>query len=104
MVGWVAGFFGLIGRTLPDLNHPFRALRRFLGTRLEAAVGQGRLSSTDFSRCVLARSPAHLAVLAVREVAWSDLGTPERVVALRPGRAALRDEIGGPTVVAAAAG
>jgi len=104
MVGWVAGFFGLIGRTLPDLNHAFRALRRFLGTRLEATVGQAVyrwLSSTDFpvrpSRepCAPGGPPGARSRV---------VGSRQRVPALRPGMAALRDEIAGPTMVAAAAG
>src|SRR5262249_48414794 len=40
-----------------------------------------QLPSTDFSREVLMRSPASLAVLRLKDVDWSDLGEPQRVMA-----------------------
>jgi mannose-1-phosphate guanylyltransferase len=107
MVGRVASLLGLIGRTLPDLSRAFLPLRRFLGTRVEAAVAQGvyhGLPSTDFSRGVLGPSPADLAVLPVRGVEWSDLGNPDRVLALRQRMAAPWEEIAPPPVLVTAAG
>jgi mannose-1-phosphate guanylyltransferase len=86
MVGRVATLLGLVGRALPELSRAFRVLRPFLGTPGEAGAARGvyrDLPATDFSRRVLAASPAQLAVLPVRGVAWSDLGRPERVLALR---------------------
>ncbi len=39
------------------------------------------MGPVDFSRDVLERCPAMLAVLPVSGVAWTDLGEPERVAA-----------------------
>jgi mannose-1-phosphate guanylyltransferase len=86
MVGGVASLLGLIDRALPELARAFLPLRRFLGTPVEAAVAEAvyhRVPSADFSRGVLGPSAAHLAVLPVRGVEWSDLGHPERVLARR---------------------
>jgi hypothetical protein len=49
--------------------------------------------STDFSRRVLGESPAQLAGLPVRGVEWSDLGSPDRVLALRRRTAVPWDEL-----------
>jgi mannose-1-phosphate guanylyltransferase len=86
MVGRVASLLGLIDRALPDLTRAFLPLRQVLGTHVEAAVAETvyhRLPPTDFSRGVLGPNHEHLAVLPVREVDWSDLGRPERVLARR---------------------
>ncbi|HSE94942.1 MAG TPA: sugar phosphate nucleotidyltransferase [Methylomirabilota bacterium] len=107
MIGRVAVLLDLIGRTLPDLGRAFRPLRRTRGTPGEAAVARAiyrRLPSTDFSRRVLGESPAQLAVLPVRGVEWSDLGSPDRVLALRRRTAVPWDELAaGPALVAGVA-
>jgi mannose-1-phosphate guanylyltransferase len=94
MVGRVPAFLGLIRSAAPDLLAGFEGIQACLGTASEpAAVRElhARLPPVDFSRDVLAARPANLAVLPVEGVAWSDLGTPGRVLAvvartgIRPG-------------------
>lgn len=71
-------------QAVPALVRAFDALRPRLGsaleseglTRLYAALG-----AVNFSREVLERRPANLAVLPVRDVEWSDWGHPRRVLA-----------------------
>ena len=107
MVGRGATLLGLIERTLPDLTRGFLPIRRFMGTPLEATVVEAvyrGLPAADFSRGVLGRSAAHLAVLPVRGVAWSDLGHPARVLALGRPKAMPRAPIAAPRVLVAAAG
>jgi mannose-1-phosphate guanylyltransferase len=105
MVGRVASLLGLISRALPDLVRAFLPLRRFLGTRVEAAVAEAvyhRLRSADFSRSVLSPNVPHLAVLPVWGVDWSDLGHPERVLARRGTMAAPWVEVAPPHGLATA--
>jgi mannose-1-phosphate guanylyltransferase len=108
MVGRVTALLDLIGRTLPGLVRDFHPLGRMLGTPGEAAAARAlydRLPSADFSRSVLGGSPDRLAVLAVRGVEWSDLGSPDRVLALRQQLAEPWTElVAGPELVAGAAG
>ena len=85
MVGRVATLIELIEETLPDLTRAFLRIQRFMGTSLEAPVAEAvyrGLRAADFSKSVLGGSAARLAVLPVRGVAWSDLGRPERVLAV----------------------
>ena len=42
-----------------------------------------RMARADFSRSVLAGRPNKFAVMSISDVEWSDLGVPERVIALR---------------------
>jgi hypothetical protein len=106
MVGRVPSLLGLLGRALPDLNYAFLPLRRALGTCAETEVARevyARLSPTDFSRGVLAPNPTKLAVLPVRGVDWSDLGSPGRVLDLRRRLATPREEISRPAVLVSGA-
>jgi mannose-1-phosphate guanylyltransferase len=85
MVGLGTTLLGLIEETLPDLTRAFLPIRRFMGTPLEATVVESvyrGLPVADFSKGVLGGSAVRLAVLPVRGVAWSDLGRPERVLAI----------------------
>jgi mannose-1-phosphate guanylyltransferase len=85
MVGRGATLIELIEETLPELTQAFLPIQRFMGTSLEAPVAEAvyrGLRAADFSRGVLGGSAARLAVLPVRGVAWSDLGRPERVLAV----------------------
>jgi mannose-1-phosphate guanylyltransferase len=107
MVGRGATLLGLIERSLPELCETFRALRRWIGTSMEEAVADAiyrGLPPTDFSRSVLGASAQDLAVLPVRGVAWSDLGRPERVLAVSRPSAISRRTIAAPGVLVAAAG
>ena len=83
MVGDVAALLALIKEAVPDLVDSFGPVLSRLTTPWEdASVRQlySRLRPTDFSRQVLAVLPASLSVLALRGVAWSDLGEPCRVM------------------------
>ncbi len=107
MVGRGATLLGLIERTLPDLWHALLPVRRWVGTPLEATVVDAayrRLPVADFSRGVLAASAAHLAVLPVGGLAWSDLGRPERVLAIGRAMATPRAAVATPRQLVAAAG
>lgn len=107
MVGRVGTLLALIDRALPRLVQEFLPIDRFLGTPMECTVADAvyqRLPSTDFSRGVLSMSTDQLAVLPVRGVAWSDLGRPERVLALRERAGASWTEMAGRPALVAAAG
>jgi mannose-1-phosphate guanylyltransferase len=89
MVGWVSAFLDLVRETVPELAFAFEPVRRTLGSAAERpAVEQvyAELASTNFSDCVLARAFDHLATVRVKGVAWTDLGSPERLIeSLRSG-------------------
>jgi mannose-1-phosphate guanylyltransferase len=107
MVGRGATLLGLIERTLPKLCETFGALRRWIGTPLEAAVAEAiyrGLPAADFSRGVLGASAQDLAVLPVRGVAWSDLGRPDRVLAVGRPPSTPRTTGAAPGVLVATAG
>ena len=72
-----------IRRALPDLIARLARIRPFVDTPAEARAIEHayRLSSTaNFSQTVLVPSPARLAVSCLPALAWSDWGTPERVI------------------------
>ncbi len=74
----------LIGGAAPALLAAFGPVRARLGTPWEeAAVREiyASLTPVDFSKDVLERRPAMLAVLPVSGVGWTDLGEPARVAA-----------------------
>jgi len=57
-----------------------------LGHALEEAMIRAiysRMARADFSQSVLARRPDKFGVMSISDVEWSDLGVPERVIALR---------------------
>jgi mannose-1-phosphate guanylyltransferase len=107
MVSRVGTLLALIHRALPTLVQEFLPIRRFLATPMECTVANAvyqQLTSTDFSRGVLSASAAHLAVLPVHGVAWSDLGRPERVLALRERAGASWMDMADRPILVAAAG
>lgn len=84
-VGRVATILALIGHALPRLDEAFTYVRETVGGPLETAAAARAyvlMGPADFSRDVLARRPSQLAVLPVRGVGWSDLGTPSRALAV----------------------
>jgi mannose-1-phosphate guanylyltransferase len=84
-VARVATLLGVIRQAVPALDAAFRPIRVALGTAAEADAAQqvyARLSPIDFSVHVLAQDPAHLAVLPVTGISWTDLGQPRRVFAV----------------------
>jgi mannose-1-phosphate guanylyltransferase len=88
----------LIARALPELYVAFSQIRSFLGTAIEEdALGEiyRNFPSVDFSGQLLGQSPEELAVLPVTGVSWSDLGDPERLLAVtRSLPAAFRKNVG----------
>jgi mannose-1-phosphate guanylyltransferase len=84
MVAQLTAFLALIRSARPDLWEAFAGIRDELDTLGEDEAVRAlyaRLPEANFSREVLARRPANLAVLPVRGVEWSDLGEPRRVLA-----------------------
>lgn len=107
MVGFGATLLGLIEEMLPDLARAFLPIRRFMGTPLEAPVTESvyrELPAADFSKGVLGGSATRLALLPVRGVAWSDLGRPERVLAIAGTTATPRSTMSARRALVAAAG
>jgi mannose-1-phosphate guanylyltransferase len=83
MVASTSGLLRLYGAIFPHVFAKFIRLLPALGTRyeeLEIERLYWRLAPIDFSRDLLARNPASLAVLPIHGVQWSDLGEPERVM------------------------
>jgi mannose-1-phosphate guanylyltransferase len=84
MVSRVQALLGLIRSAAPDLYDAFERVRPTLGTPAEAEAVRllyARLPPIDFSKEILCARPGGL--LRVRGVAWSDLGSPERVRSVR---------------------
>jgi mannose-1-phosphate guanylyltransferase / mannose-6-phosphate isomerase len=68
---------------LPAVDARLQLIGAFAGSRHEGwAIRQAyaQIQRSDFSRSVLERKPACLAVSALPRLTWSDLGTPRRVV------------------------
>ncbi|MGD1092047.1 MAG: sugar phosphate nucleotidyltransferase [Bryobacteraceae bacterium] len=81
MVGRVRTLLGLIQAATPQLYGNFQHHETTSG-HFDSERLYETLAPVDFSRDVLAQSPAELAVLDAGSVGWSDLGEPERVVRL----------------------
>ena len=78
----------LIERSVPALTRAFAPLDARLGTAREitaARAAYAGIGSVDFSQHVLQPDPGGLAVLPVTGIAWSDLGSPLRVLSIRGG-------------------
>lgn len=85
LVARVPALLGLILKTLPRLHAAFNSIKPVLGTMFEVQTVESLYSDLprmEFSQRVLARSPEALAVLAVSDLEWSDLGDPQRVLNL----------------------
>src|SRR5262245_37317015 len=68
---------------LPAVDARLQPIGAFAGSRHEgSAIRQAYalIQPSDFSRRVLERKPACLAVTALPQLTWSDLGTPRRVI------------------------
>lgn len=81
MVGHVRAFVELSARAIPDVLGTLGRARVWTGseTHIEHSI-YNQMRSTDFSRHVLSREFSRLLVLRVRNLGWSDLGHPERVL------------------------
>lgn len=83
MVGRAQAFLRMIQRAAPALYNKFAHVSSAINsTGEERHIRRlySTLLSTNFSRDVLTKRPAELAVLAVSEVGWSDWGAPQRVL------------------------
>ena len=70
-------------RALPEMSDRLRRLRAFVDTPAEAQVLETAYMlspAANFSQSVLASSARQLAVSRLPAMAWSDWGTPERVI------------------------
>lgn len=84
VVAGVTALGSLVRYAAPALWEAFSAIRHSIGSRNERpalATLYRDLPASSFSEQILGRCPANLAVLPVHDVAWSDWGRPERVLA-----------------------
>ena len=84
IVAYPSALLSLIRDALPTLVDAFADVESRLSAPWEdesLRTLYARLPSTDFSRHVLARRSANLAVLPLNGVGWNDLGEPRRVLA-----------------------
>jgi len=83
MVGGVDTFLKMFETHLPGLYRIFSAASKLIGTRMETAVIRSIyewIDDTNFSSDVLEKCSDELLVMRVRNVGWSDLGEPARVI------------------------
>ena len=83
VVGQVEALLFLFAVARPELVDSFLETWTALGSPSEKAVIERlyhELPSSDFSRDILAVRPEALSVLAVKGVAWEDLGHPARIL------------------------
>ncbi len=86
IVGTVSSLIGTIASAIPSMYAAMNVAQSALGHTLEEVMIRAiysRLSRVDFSQSVLAGHPDKFAVMPMSDVEWSDLGEPERVIALR---------------------
>jgi mannose-1-phosphate guanylyltransferase len=85
VIGNIRRLIGLIARALPDLYCAFNAIGRTLGTSFERKAVEclyRDLPAANFSYEVLQNAFSSMAVLPVTDLEWSDLGTPDRLLAV----------------------
>lgn len=83
MTGKVTAFLTMIARSVPVLYHEFMGASHLIGTSAESdAVDYiyEKLTPVNFSHRVLEPSTRNLLTLAIKDVEWSDLGDPGRVL------------------------
>jgi len=82
MVGHVRAFWEILARTIPKVMEEMRHARLWTGSERHVYERvYNRLPPTDFSSHVLAKTTDLLLALQARNLGWSDLGSPERVLA-----------------------
>lgn len=84
MAGSVRSFIELIVAGAPALSRSFEPLRRVVGSPREAAVAErvyAAIPEASFSEQILVPAGGRLGVVRAKGVNWTDLGSPERVVA-----------------------
>ena len=83
MTGKVTDFLTIIARSVPVLYHEFMGASHLIGTPAESdAIDYvyEKLTPVNFSQRVLEPSTENLLTLMVKDVQWSDLGDPARVI------------------------
>ena len=86
IVGTVSSLIGTIASALPSTYAAMNVAQSALDHALEEVMIRAiysRMAHADFSQSVLAGRPDKFAVMSISDVEWSDLGVPERVIALR---------------------
>jgi mannose-1-phosphate guanylyltransferase len=101
MIGRVRTFLAALKQSVPNVFRAFAGADRMAGM-FDADETYSSLASGDFSRQVLSAFPDRLTVLRLDNVGWSDLGTPERVIAAVGGRVGNRVARFGTTPLTAA--
>jgi mannose-1-phosphate guanylyltransferase len=81
MIGRAKAFLDMLNSTWSDLLAPFETIGRRGGAQTLDDL-YAKLPAGDFSRQVLSSCAPWLTVLAMRDIGWSDLGTPERVASV----------------------
>jgi mannose-1-phosphate guanylyltransferase len=83
IVGRVSSFLEMVKAALPDLVEVFRESELWAGAEVQIADSlYNGIHSIDLSREVLAVQTRSLIALQLGHAGWSDLGHPERVVAV----------------------
>lgn len=83
MVGRATAFLQMIKRTAPTIYRTFQAVAQWRDPDIKNDVRQAvykLMPAGDFSRQVLSASTEQLAVAALGDIGWSDLGDPRRLV------------------------
>jgi mannose-1-phosphate guanylyltransferase len=81
MIGRAKTFLDVLNAASSDLLAPFETIGRCGGARTLDDL-YAKFPSGDFSRQVLSSCAPWLTVLAMGNIGWSDLGTPERVASV----------------------
>jgi len=83
MVGHVRGFLEMVNASLAEVLGRLRASRLWAGAEVQIQNSlYERIPSIDFSREVLSVQTPRLLALRMAGTGWSDLGRPERVLAV----------------------
>jgi mannose-1-phosphate guanylyltransferase len=83
MVGQVRGFLEMVNAALTGLVEAFRKNELWAGAEMHIQDSlYDRIHSVDFSREVLSVQTRRLVALRLGRTGWSDLGHPERVMAV----------------------
>src|SRR5579863_7706423 len=83
MVGHVSGFLEMVNMALADYVDRFRGNQLWAGSEVHIQDSlYDRIHSSDFSRDVLSVQTPRLLALRMGNTGWSDLGNPERVMAV----------------------
>jgi mannose-1-phosphate guanylyltransferase len=84
MIGRAKTFLDMLNSTSSDLLASFETIGRHGGAKTLEDL-YAKLPSGDFSLQVLSVCAPYLTVLAMGNIGWSDLGTPERVASVARG-------------------